>query len=467
MTDLQQAPPALIHNRINRFLATPVYIAAVSLLTALSNLFGLELPAYTIFCAITVYVCLFGQDLLPLMPLMVCCYLAPSVGNNPGHREDTLFSVAGGGVYILCLAGVIVISLLYRVIRDRKQFLTRKYVLLPGIFALCGSYLLSGIGSEAYPGSLPRNLLFAFLQCVSVAVPYLLFCGGINWQKVRKDYFAWIGFATGCILLLELTGIYLTRNVVVDGIIVRKAIFTGWGMHNNIGGMLAFSIPFAFYLATKYRKGWLGTVVGSAFLLGAIATCSRSSILCGSLGFFFCVLLMLYYARNRRHNAIALVTIVGVLIFSIVLFHRPLLRLFSGILRMGTDPSSRDTIYLEGLKLFAKAPIFGNSFFSPGYQPWDWSTVEGFSSFFPPRWHNTVIQLLASCGAVGLLCYGLHRAQTIKLFLSSYCKEKSFIACFLLVFILTNLFDCHFYNLGPTLFYSMALAFAESCPHKK
>ena len=176
---------------------------------------------------------------------------------------------------------------------------------------------------------------------------------------------------------------------------------------------------------------------------------------------------MLYYARNRRHNAIALVTIVGVLIFSIVLFHRPLLRLFSGILGMGTDPSSRDTIYLEGLKLFAKAPIFGNSFFSPGYQPWDWSTVEGFSSFFPPRWHNTVIQLLASCGAVGLLCYGLHRAQTIKLFLSSYCKEKSFIACFLLVFILTNLFDCHFYNLGPTLFYSMALAFAESCPHKK
>ena len=369
-------------------------------------------------------------------------------------------------MWILCFAGLMAVALIYRIIRDRKFFLHRKYYLLPGILLLCGSYMLSGIGSAAYPDSLGKNLLFALLQCVSIAVPYLLFSGGVDWKNIRKDYFAWIGFAGGFILLIQLVGIYATGNVIVDGIIVRKGIFTGWGMYNNIGGFLALMIPFAFYLATKYRKGWLGTVVGSLFLLGVIMTCSRSSILCGFLGYLCCVLLMLYYARNRKHNAIALAIVVSVLIVILLVFHNQLLRLFSSLLKKGMDPSTRDDIYREGLLLFSKAPIFGSSFFSPGYQPWDWSTSSAFSNFFPPRWHNTIIQLLASCGIVGLAAYGFHRVQTIRLFLLSFCKEKSFIACFLLVFICANMFDCHFYNIGPTLFYAMALTFAENCPQK-
>lgn len=467
MKELRETGKLPVINRINRFLVKPQYIAIVSVLTVLSNLFGLELPVYTLFCALTVYVCLLGQDLLALMPLLVCCYLAPSVGNNPGRNEASLFSAAGGGLYLMCLAGIMAASLIYRVIRDRKQFFRRKYPLLSGMLLLCGAYLLSGIGSTAYPASLKQNLLFAFLQCACILVPYLLFSGDVDWSRVRKDYFAWIGFSAGFILMVQLVFIYLSGSVIVDGIIVRKAIFTGWGMHNNIGFMLALSIPFAFYLATKYRKGWLGTVVGSGFLLCVVLTCSRSSILCASIGYLLCVLLMLYYARNRKHNAIALVVVLCVLAATVILFHKQLLRLFSGLLGLGTDPSSRDTIYLEGLKLFTKAPIFGSSFFSPGYQPWDWATSDSFSGFFPPRWHNTVIQLLASCGIAGILAYGVHRVQTVKLFLSSFCKEKSFIACFLLVFLLASLFDCHFFNLGPTLFYSMALAFAENCPHKR
>ena len=39
--------------------------------------------------------------------------------------------------------------------------------------------------------------------------------------------------------------------------------------------------------------------------------------------------------------------------------------------------------------------------------------------------------------------------------------EKSFIGLSILVLLLTSLLDCHFFNIGPVLFYSMALAFAE------
>ncbi len=449
-------------NRINAFLRSPEFVALAALLTAAANLFSLELAVYTVFTLVVVYVCLLGDDLRPIMPLVVFCYLAPSVANNPGYNAASVFS-GGTGVYILCLGGVIALAVGVYVFRNRRSFFRHKRPLLGGMLLLAGAYMLSGIGSAAYPDAAAKNLFFAFLQGACIIVPYYLFSGGLDWKHTRKDYFAWVGFCAGGLLVIEILWIYLTGNVTEEGVIIRQRIYTGWGMYNNMGGMLAMMIPFAFYLATKYHKGWIGTVVGSAFFVCILLTCSRNSIITATAVYIVCILLMLSYARNRRHNTIALVTVSTVLILTFVLFHDQILLLFSDLLDRGLDPSSRDYIYWEGLKLFAEAPIFGSSFYSPGYQPWDFSIVDSFSSFFPPRWHNTVIQLLASCGVVGLCAYILHRVQTVRMLLCGHSKEKAFIACSLGVLVVCSLFDCHFFNIGPTLFYSMALAFGENC----
>ena len=110
--------------------------------------------------------------------------------------------------------------------------------------------------------------------------------------------------------------------------------------------------------------------------------------------------------------------------------------------------------------------FIGCSFFSPGYTPWGWSIVEGFSDFFPPRWHNTIVQLLASTGIVGTGAYVFHRAQTVRMFLTDISKERAFIGCSVVALLICSLFDCHMFNIGPVLFYAMALAFAEHLPKK-
>lgn len=447
---------------INRFLASPWFVAAVMLLTAAANICSLELAVYSVFAAAAVYICLFGDDLLGLMPITICCYIAPSVKNNPGRSDQSVFAVGHGGGYMICLAVLIGAALLFRIIRDRRTFFRKKYTLLSGMLGLLGAYLLSGLGSPAYPDSALKNIFFAFLQGSVIIVPYFLFSGGVNWRKARQDYFAWVGFGTGCLLLCQIFWIYCSNHVVVDGVIRREQIYTGWGMHNNIGGLLAMMIPFAFYLAAKYRRGWIGTVAGSAFLVGVLLTCSRSSILAGTAIYLVCIFLMLHYARSRRNNTIALAAVIVAVLLAVLLFHKQILQLFSDLLKIGMDPSTRDEIYLEGLKLFGQYPVFGGSFYSPGYTPWEWSTAAGFTGFFPPRWHNTVIQLLASCGVVGLGAYLLHRVQTLRLFLRNSTKEKTFIGCALLVLLAGSMFDCHFFNLGPVLFYSMGLAFAEN-----
>lgn len=447
--------------KVNSFLATPQYIMLVMLLAALSNLFSLELVVYGLYTAIIVYICLFGEDLLPMIPVVICCYVAPSARNNPGREEASVFFAGHGGNVILLYGAVIAFAVICRLIRDRKRFLSAKYSFLSGMLVLTAAYLLSGIGSEAYPAAIWPNVRYGLAQGCALILPYVLIAGGVDWKKARNDYFAWTGFGIGLLLVVEIVWIYYTGNVVVDGIIQRMSIYTGWGMHNNIGCLLAMMIPFAFYLATKYRRGWIGTVVGSVFLVGVLLSCSRGSILMASVVYVICVWLMLHYAKNWKTNFIALVSVTCALVLLFLLFHRQILQLFSDLRGKGTDPSGRDEIYLEGWKLFLQRPVFGNSFFSPGYTPWEWSTTE-LTGFLPSRWHNTVIQLLASCGVVGMAAYSFHRYQTARFFIFDHTKEKNFIGCSLTVLACCSLVDCHFFNIGPVLFYGMGLAFAEN-----
>ena len=117
-----------------------------------------------------------------------------------------------------------------------------------------------------------------------------------------------------------------------------------------------------------------------------------------------------------------------------------------------------------GLELFGKNPIMGGGFFSLneyGKYYYIWEKVEAFSAGFPERWHSTVIQLLVSCGLVGMVAYLFHRYQTVKLFVKKINDEKIFIGASLLLLLGLSLIDCHFFNVGPVLIYSAALAFVE------
>lgn len=449
--------------KLNMFLATPQYVALIMVLTLCSNILGMELPVYTVFTALMVYICLFGRDLLPIMPIVIAGYISPSAANNPGRNSDSVFSGAGG-VYIAVLGVCMALAVVIYVVRHIKTYLRKKYKLLPGMLLLWAAYMLSGIGIPGYWESFSRNLLFAFLQGASICLIYVLFSGGVDWSKATRDYFAWIGFFAGCALFCQILWIYISADIIVDGVIHRYRIVTGWGIHNNLGGMLAMMIPFAFCLATRFRRGWLGTVAGSVLLFGVILSCSRNAILTGSAVYFMGIVLMLYYARNRRANTIAALLSIGIAAMLVIIFNQQILRLFSDLLGMGFDPNSRDSIYSRGMQLFAEYPIFGGSFFSPSYEAWGWATTEAFTGFFPPRWHNTFVQLLASCGVVGLAAYLVHRFQTIRLILRNHSKQKNFIACSILALLVCSLFDCHFFNIGPTMFYAMALANAENIP---
>ncbi len=457
--------------QFDRWLRGPWYVLTLGLLTGVSALLGLDLGLYVLFMGLGIWVSLFGDDLLPLVPMVLLCYVSPSRQNNPGRYPDSIFYPWNGGIFLYILLAVFVGCLVLRLCLDPelggKRFLKTERRLMPSMVLLGITYLLSGVGLEGYFSLMGRNLVFALLQFFAIFALYYLFTGGIRWDRVPRQYLAWTALALGLTVLVQLRENYLSGRIFEDGTINRELIATGWGMHNNLGGMMAMMLPFAFYLA-RQKHGWVFNLLGTVLLLGVALTCSRGSMLMGGLAYGLCAVLLLKDQESRRSNLKVYLVALGAVLVAVIVMAPKLLSVFRLFISQLGNVSQRDNLLYYGICQFLSEPVFGGSFFPQGsYVPWDWANLEAFSSFFPPRWHNTLVQLLASCGTVGFTAYLIHRYQTVKLFLQRRCPENGFIAISLGVLLCASLLDCHFFNIGPVLFYSVALAFAEKLPMKE
>ena len=456
-----------LRQRFDKFLYSPFYFVVLGGLAILANVFGQELLAYTILLPLAACVCLFGRDLLPLMPVFACAYISPSANNNPGVNEKSIFSLSGGLVYLVILLALLVGSLVYRLVKDPdfggKKFLSHKRKLLSGMCVLGITYAISGLCSGHWEEYGWRNLLFATIQFIAVAGLYWLFSGSVKWEQAPKSYVYWMGICVGYVLVAELAGIYLTKQIWVGGTIHREKIFTGWGNYNSMGALFAMMIPLPFYLAIQGRNHWFGLLSAFVFLAGLLFTCSRVSMIMGALIFVVSYVFYLIHSRHAKGRVIIYAISALIPVVVLLVFREEIGLLFSRMSDLGLDSfAERRKGYAEGIKQFLKYPVFGGTFFPVDFKElYVWAQVDNFTALFPPRWHNTVIQLLATGGVVCLFGYIVHRVQTVKLFLKNPSKDKTFAALSILALLLTSLLDCHFFNVGPVLLYSAMLAFTE------
>lgn len=444
-------------DRIYAFMTRPAYLVALMALTAISFALNAEVVLYTAFALITVFTVFCAPDVLPLMPLLIVGYVANSPNSNPGKNTNSVFSGISG-IYVICMAVIIVVSLVYLVIRDREKLFRKNGMLLKGLLILTAAYMISGIGFPGYLRLAWKNIPYGLIQGAALLLPYWLMTGGVDWKRHRKDYFAWLGFAVGCLLVFEVLWIYLSQGVISGGIVDRNKIYTGWGMYNNLGGMLAAMIPFAFWLSVYYKKTWFGYVAGLIMLLGVMASCSRSSMILGALCYLACCLLL----PSGRHSflqwwiLLGLAAAVGLIL---ILFREPLFYALNQMLD-GTNMHSRLAIYGQGLGEFLKNPILGSSFYPAEGLSYSWAET-GITELMPARWHNTAIQLLTSTGIVGFAAYGYHRYQTLQLVRKHGNRLDILLMLSPMVILLGSLVDCHIFNVGPGMFYAMALAWLE------
>ncbi|MBP5242288.1 MAG: O-antigen ligase family protein [Clostridia bacterium] len=360
-------------------------------LTLLSNLFALELPVYALFTVVVIYVCLFGRDLLPVVPMAILCYFTPSTGNNPGRNPDSVFFPENGLYFIVTLFCLIVVALLFRIInrKDALWFFKPKRKLLLGFLAIAVAFMLGGVGTEFYSWS---NFRYVLLLLLSLFFFYYLFTALIDWKNTPKDYLPFVCMVAGLTVALELVAIYFTsKELISDGQIIRDYLFTGWGIHNNIGATLTMFMPFAFYLAAVKKHGFVYNIIGQVLYLAVILRNSRNAILMGCFIYLASAVLVLLQKKNRKGNAIVYALALAAVGVVLLLFFEKVVKMFNRILDFSIFENGRFGIYEKGWEQFLNSPVCGNGFFSSkAVDIYDFSEQ---ALFIPPRWHNTAIHI--------------------------------------------------------------------------
>ncbi|MDE6411970.1 MAG: O-antigen ligase family protein [Clostridia bacterium] len=454
---------------IRAFIRSPWYLAVNVLLMVIAELFSLELPVFYIYFLFIVVIFLFDEDLLGVMVLFPCHYLSISAVNNPGKNAETLFSDPSRMtqlVILICVYGVLFTARLISMLLLGGK---RKSPELLFGFLFFAVALVAGGAFSGHWGS--RTVTFGLVEIASLAAIYFFFRYAVNWKNVPKHYGMMLFLALGVGVAAQIVGMYFLPGAIVDSSVQRGQFYTGWGIYNNVGCIMAMCMPAPFYFAIKRKEGWIFSLTGIAFYLAVLLSQSRNAMLFGTVIFAICVVIVLIRAKGweRWKNLIAFGAFALVGLIAGLVFRERIENLYGAINEAGFNDAARFVTYEACWKRFLEAPWFGSGFYyTPGtvLQPDTdmWTTLDNATEvkgFLPPRAHNTLFQLLASGGIFMLLAYLVHRVETGILFFRHPTTEKTFISVCVLALLLTSLLDCHLFNFGPGLVYSTLLAFAE------
>lgn len=450
-----------IVKQLNYIIYSDIFYLLVAILSAIAFTYSQELVIYTVYILGIVFIVLVGERIDRLLIVIPFFYISPSVIQNPAVFEDSIFRNIGCLIYmgILAIIGVtfIVIGTIRCAVRDKsKPFLQCSYL------ALGFAYLCSGLLTDGASG---KNLIFSLIEIISISAVYFIGVYIVDIKTNDISTFAKIGCAMGLTLLVEMFDIYMFSGVFERGYLNRGNIFTGWGIHNNLGNMLCFCIPCAFYMLYHSKKRKLIWFLYACLLMIAVVlTTSRGSMLTGGILFLWCfAFVFLKFKRQKIVKVISFIIcgiiVIGICAFIFLWMRYDYIKLtVEKILDIGIlNDSNRFKAWKEGLDQFFHYPIFGKGF----YECSAYLFHDGVADLLPARWHNTIVQLLASCGIVGFIAYAFHRIQTIRLFWKNRSIENYFIALSILAILIGSLTDNHFFNIGPGIIYGMFLAFAE------
>ncbi len=373
-----------------------------------------------------------------------------SVATGKYYEKPYLIAIACGVIGVLILLTIHII--LYR--KNIKPSNFKKSKLFWGLIIFTVAVFLNGFFnfSQYQRG----NLAYAAILSFSTAGIFFLFSIGLKKDDGLIKYILYVLYLMSILVTLELFIAFTNQIQIVDGSIVKESVKIGWGMWNNIGGYLAFLLPIHFYYASTVKKwGWAFYLSGIISFIAIVLTLSRSSLLSAGLALLLCIIASCFFGVNKKINRIFAICLFGLGIIGIIALWSKISAILGDYLARGLDDNGRFEMYKHGLVNFINHPIFGGGFTSA------YTTEHIFNVFLPPRYHNTIIQMMGTCGIIGLGAYLFHRYQTIRLLLFSKRLSTLFVAICIGTMLLGSMLDNHFFNIYPAFIYSIMLIGVE------
>ena len=361
-------------------------------------------------------------------------------------EDESLYSTPSLIFFGICI-GALLISIAVHFITYRKNIKVKRFYrssLFWGFIVLSFFLLINGCFDIASYNK--ENIIFGTLIAVSFVLPFFIFSINLKIDKKTVNYLIYVLLIVSLILAIELIYLYSTSVKIENGRILKYTIDLGWGVSNNIGGILAMLMPIHFYCAFKSKFSVPFFISGIGCFILVILSMSRTSIMVSTFILILCLgFLCVYKHKNSTVNRLSVIVFLLLVAMALIFFEDKLDRAFDEIIDLGLDDNGRKEYFEDGINKFLSHPIFGMGFGNSH------GVNDKFVIAAPEFFHNTIIQMLASCGILGFLAYAFHRYQTVKLFVSHRTPLSFFLGMSVLTLLLTSLLDIHLFNIFPYL----------------
>jgi len=456
---------------INKFLNSIYYLIALAVTTVLAAIFGLEFIVMPIYALLVLWNALLNKDMLPAFPIamfgfMIISNKTSDTTHNISSLSNKTFAITFYISLGLVVAGIIT-RVIYDIIKKRKELKIPQ--LLIGLSAIVLTFIIGGLFTEYKSG---QETAYALLLTFSFIAPYLYFYLSIDWKEDHKDYIFFTLMMMGMVVAFEvfyraidLKWIHPITEYTIDGDFIKL----GWGVKPEIGTMLAMSIPSFFYFINRKQYKYLYLSLSFIVVFALILLRARWPLAFGLIT-YIALLIHTFIKANKKDRTI-IGTIVGaILLVGIVLmiiFRKEVTEFFKTTIEQFTTHKDSDeerwNLYKAGWNHFINNPVFG-----VGWYQCPSNVVYSFeNNIIPPRYHDTFIQILACTGVIGMLAYGYHRYETIRVFIKKRSYETVIIGLSILMLLLGSLLDTHLFNIACTIQYSTLLVVMEKSKSNK
>ncbi len=432
------------------------YPLIIALLTAIGSITNLELYFALVHVAFIVGAFLTSKSIRPIFISLITFVMQISVDHAPAYPTHSKYYYTGWRLPVFILIVFAVVAALTVFIVKNKIYKRVSFkstpMLLP-MLLLSGAFMLNGLFSPKWVFS---DLVLGFSNAIVFAFLFILIYHGLSDEDDAKslaDYFSYVSALIALIIIAEVSALYLSGRVIVDGVIIKENVALGWGIWNLIGVSLAVLIPMLFYGVNNSKYPWFYLAVAALTYVFTVLSMSRNALLFSTFAFVACVIILAVKGKNKKVFRIVCAIGIVAAVFLAIIFKDKIHTVLTDYFERGFSDNKRFLLWEAAFDNFLLAPMFGNGFF--GFEVSD----ELLFSFGlqAKQAHNTVLQLLSATGLVGLFAYLYYRYHSIKPILKRPSLEKIFVFMSILVLLCESLLDNFIFNFYPMFYYTVAL----------
>ncbi len=428
--------------KIVDFFYSRYYITAVGLAVLLCYTLQWDAAAYAVIALAGVASLVLCHDATPCLPLMLAVPMAQSMYWREHERSH-----GTANIVVMVVCGVLVAAaFVYHVAtfgRWKRIFRCGKLG-IASIVAACG-FFTCGFFYKGYTwNSMGVSLNMIGMLCVL----YFVLRGLVLPSRDGMRYLAFAFTVMGLVMSATLAETYILNRPFIESGFDKNILVTGWGISNTVGPAIFTAVPLTFYMASKEeRHGWLFYLAAAAMCICMVFTLCRTSLLFGAPLAAVCIVFVCCKAKCRKQMWVCTAALAAVCVAFLCWGETKDIFLF--YVQNGLGDRGRFKLYKEALELFADHPVFGVGF--------RYRKLTNHSYLF----HNTVVQMMAAGGLVGIVTYLYYSAQTVLLYVRKPTAERLFLGLTLAGIVLMSLLDNSIFRLCIQLYMMPALVFSE------